>query len=168
MALLVNPIKCDPREYPLVHSGADYLKAVETLLAARRADPFAFFPFALLPLLHMTVELLAKAHAVRVDSTIKLSGRDGVGHRTAELIEKYSAKVGVFSDISADAAAMELIRALESAWLKVRYGEALTMVEADVFPRALQIANLLVDAYFAETGVHVLQRHYAKRSGSAP
>ncbi len=163
MGLLIEPYKNDTsRQHTLAHCGADYLNAVGTLLRAQQIDFRAFHPFVGLPLLHMAIELLAKAHAVRVEPSIDLHK---FSHHTAKLIKKKRAAIPVFADIAADGASLALILALEKAWTAVRYGEALTMDEGDVFPRGISIADRLGDAHFEETGVHLFDRHFAGASG---
>ena len=156
--LIIEPFaETSVRTHSYAHAGAAYLDSFRRLLDA--PTPGAW---VLLPLLHMSLELLVKAHATRVDPTFE--GKS-FSHRTHQIIKHYGASVPAFAGLAASAPDMELIEQLATAWLKVRYVEASVFVGEGVFPRAVSIADALADAHFHETGIEVFDRHFeAKRA----
>lgn len=143
------------RCHMFAHAGIEYLRACAAVTTSR--ETYGFGRHVELPLMHLGIELLLKAHAARVD--ISFSPR-AYNHRTTDLIRDYAAHVDVFAALAADQAAMELIGCLQQAWLVVRYAEVVVQYNGSDYDKAGNIANLLADAYFHTTDVPLQAHHF--------
>ena len=145
------------RSHMLAHAGIEYLEASIAAHACHEAHGLNIY--VPLPLMHQAIELLLKAHALMIDTSFDPKK---YGHETVVLVNDYESKIGVFSTISANQEYMELIAALEQAWLSVRYAEVVISYTGPDYKTAGNIANLLADEYFHEFEVPIQAHHFDK------
>lgn len=143
------------RSHMFAHAGINYLEA--SIAAHACHETHGLNIYAPLPLMHQAIELLLKAHVSMIDTSFDPKK---YGHETVALVNDYESKIGVFSTISANQECMELIAALEQAWLSVRYAEVVVSYTGPDYNTAGNIANLLADEYFREFGVPLMAHHF--------
>jgi hypothetical protein len=134
-------------------AGVDYLRACAAVVAGREQYGWNFY--VELPLMHMTLELLVKAHAARVDTAFNPVHRK-YQHKITKIINDYTGRVKVFSILENDTTKMELIEGLEASWEAVRYAEAAVYYEGKDWELFNQVAVQLADEYHKITGVSLL------------
>lgn len=152
LSLSTNAHRC----HVMANIGVEYLRACAALIDSR--EKFGFNLHVELPLMHQALELLLKAHAARVDDQFSPKT---YRHETTRLLRDYATRVPVFQNLLANQATLQLFAGLESAWLAYRYGESIAEFTGSSYNDAGNIANLLADEYFKETGTPLQAHHFA-------
>src|SRR5262245_999679 len=107
------------------HSGTEWLQALQLLQSSRDK---VWIPYVELHILHFCLELFVKAlasfHHPEFDAKV-----ERLGHRTADIIEKYKFNVPIFDRISSDNQLMTLIREYQRT-VDTRFGGTYIIADA--------------------------------------
>lgn len=146
----------DARAAMLGRAALDYFRACALAEEHQwREDGVPFFNF-LLPTMHQTVELVTKAIAYKSNGTFNPRT---YSHRTLSILRDYSAAVPVFAAVASDPENAEMLKALESAYLGVRYGECYLTYDGDTWLRFVSICTQLFAELSARTGLRYPLAH---------
>lgn len=143
------------RSYGYAHAGIDYLRASDAVIGA--SETYGPFFYVVLPLLHMSLELLIKAHAALTDDSFDPKK---YRHCSKKILERYASKNKGFEGILSDAKKIELVVSLEKAWEIVRYAESYIGFDGSDLKLAQTIAVELANSYRDATGIPLLAHHY--------
>lgn len=125
----------------LWRSGELYRGVLEYLhRTLRRGDRFTAFP-VLLPMMHQSIELFAKALATEADLTF--SDRH---HNTLRIVERYRTRVPVFEELQRDPQMQTLVRELQNGYIDLRYRNYCFQFDEGDWPLFFATAEKLRDA----------------------
>jgi hypothetical protein len=149
-------VEPDTRAAMLGHAALDYYRACALADEHQwQENGLPFFSF-LLPTMHQTLELVAKAIAYKSDRNFNPKK---YSHHTLSVLADYAATVPVFASIASDPDNVDLISALETAYLGVRYGECHTSYDGDTWSRFVTISAALFADLSTKTGLRFPMAH---------
>ncbi len=146
------------RSHFFAHAGVEYLLAYEDLLKQEEASGHKFY--VELPLLHMTLELLIKAHASLIDESFNPKQ---YRHQTKNILKDYADEINEFKLIIENPDKIALIEQLEEAWKYLRYGEMAFSCEGKDIHLAKNLAIELVETYHKKTRIPFFAHHFPTR-----
>lgn len=129
-------LKPSSRSNSLNSAGRDYFQACKFLVENHNTVGPLFY--VVLPTMHQTLELLAKAVAYRVDPNFEPKK---YSHRVRDIVNDYAALFPFFLVISTDPEMQLLLEGLEKAYLGVRYGQCAISYDGEAFALFVQIAE---------------------------
>ncbi len=149
-------LKPDTRAAMLGRAALDYYRACALANEHQwREDGIPFFNF-LLPTMHQALELVTKAIAYKSDSAFNPRK---YSHRTLSVLTDYSGAVPAFASVTADSKNVDLISALEVAYIGVRYGECYLSYDGDTWSRFADVSTHLFADLTVRTGLRFPMGH---------
>ena len=139
-----------------LYAGVAYLQAYEEL--HKQAEGFIIM-YVELPLLHMALELLIKAHAARINESFNPKDKK-YQHQSINILKEYANKVSEFKSIIDDPKKADLIKKLEKAWKSLRYGETALFFDGKDMLLAKDLAFELAEAYHKATKIPFFSHHF--------
>ena len=142
------------------HNGVEFMRASAILIEQLPGRPNVY-----LPLMHLSIELLVKAHAANADASFKPKANL---HSTHKNLEAHKKEIKMFANILKNPKKTEIIDELEKAWDMARYGEAVILTDASDLKDAQQIAMELAEEFYKKTGVPLLATHFPVKLKKTP
>ncbi len=115
----------------------------------------------MLPSMHQSLELLAKAVVYKIDPTFDPKK---YSHRIRNLVQDYSTSVPLFASLPGDQNTLNLLDGLEKSYFGVRYGECVLAYDFEAWTLFTTVAEALMDTLSQLTGLKFLEKHWASGS----
>jgi HEPN domain-containing protein len=137
----------------LAYAGREYL-SVCVFLRHHHEQMGPLFNF-MLPTMHQTLELLAKAVVFKIDTSFNPKK---YSHRLLNLLKDYSGSAPFFASLLEDPKVLELVQGLEKSYLGVRYGECTQQYDGDDWLLFVTTAEALLEELANLTGLEALRK----------
>ena len=152
----------DSRARNLAHASLDYFRACALAYEHMWSDDGLWFQTFLLPTMHQSIELGAKAVALLVDPTLDVAK---YRHRTIKLMRDFSSRTPVFELVLNELTTEELLANLEQAYLSLRYGECYHQLDGDDWRAFDSISERFFEDLTLRTGLRFPMAHRLMREG---